>query len=309
MQSTVLLTWGLNNNMTLGHADEVSRSHPDEVCAFLKPTCANIAQVVLSKFHSVFLVADGKVFTCGHGHGGRLGHGDEQSHVIPYQIKTLCSVKCVGVAAARDHTVFLSDGGEVFTCGLNDCCQLGHGSTLSAAYKQSLFPRRVKFFKGQKVTQVAAGRYHTAVCTKTGLFTWGQNEGQLGYLKTDVTQSTPKQVTHLPKGCEIVLLCASDSATACCTGDGEIFVLHDYTCRKISITPFGLNDLPVKLCISACLGHLDNAAESLGPTVLLALTKHGEVWKWTPGHRVMFRCRWLNKNGHVRTIQGLPLIN
>jgi alpha-tubulin suppressor-like RCC1 family protein len=277
MQSTVLLTWGLNNNMTLGHADEVSRSHPDEVCAFLKPTCANIAQVVLSKFHSVFLVADGKVFTCGHGHGGRLGHGDEQSHVIPYQIKTLCSVKCVGVAAARDHTVFLSDGGEVFTCGLNDCCQLGHGSTLSAAYKQSLFPRRVKFFKGQKVTQVAAGRYHTAVCTKTGLFTWGQNEGQLGYLKTDVTQSTPKQVTHLPKGCEIVLLCASDSATACCTGDGEIFVLHDYTCRKISITPFGLNDLPVKLCISACLGHLDNAAESLGPTVLLALTKHGEV--------------------------------
>jgi hypothetical protein len=29
---------------------------------------------------------------------------------IPYQIKTLCSVKCVGVAAARDHTVFLSDG-------------------------------------------------------------------------------------------------------------------------------------------------------------------------------------------------------
>ena len=39
-------------------------------------------QVVLSKFHSVFLAGDGRVFTCGHGHGGRLGHGDEQSHVV-----------------------------------------------------------------------------------------------------------------------------------------------------------------------------------------------------------------------------------
>ena len=44
------------------------------------------------------------------------------------------------------------------------------------------------------MTQVAAGRYHTAVCTESELFTWGQNEGQLGYPKTDVTQNTPKQV-------------------------------------------------------------------------------------------------------------------
>ena len=29
---------------------------------------------------------------------------------IPHQIKSLYSIKCVGVAAARDHTVFLSDG-------------------------------------------------------------------------------------------------------------------------------------------------------------------------------------------------------
>lgn len=39
-------------------------------------------QVVLCKFHSVFLTEDGKVLTCGHGLGGRLGHNSEQSMVV-----------------------------------------------------------------------------------------------------------------------------------------------------------------------------------------------------------------------------------
>lgn len=39
-------------------------------------------QVVLCKFHSVFLSQKGQVFTCGHGQGGRLGHGDEQTYLV-----------------------------------------------------------------------------------------------------------------------------------------------------------------------------------------------------------------------------------
>ena len=39
-------------------------------------------QVVLCKFHSVFLTEEGVVLTCGHGRGGRLGHGREQSVVV-----------------------------------------------------------------------------------------------------------------------------------------------------------------------------------------------------------------------------------
>lgn len=56
---------------------------------------------------------------------------------------------------------------------------------------------QVKFFKGLRVMRIAAGRYHTAVCTEMELFTWGRNEGQLGYPKTDVMQSMPKQVGSL----------------------------------------------------------------------------------------------------------------
>lgn len=40
------------------------------------------SQVVVCKFHSVFLSQKGQVFTCGHGQGGRLGHGDEQTYLV-----------------------------------------------------------------------------------------------------------------------------------------------------------------------------------------------------------------------------------
>ena len=36
----------------------------------------------MCKFHSIFLSADGRVFTCGHGTGGRLGHGDEKTLLV-----------------------------------------------------------------------------------------------------------------------------------------------------------------------------------------------------------------------------------
>lgn len=39
-------------------------------------------QVVLCKYHTVFLTVDGQVYTCGHGQGGRLGHGDEHTYMV-----------------------------------------------------------------------------------------------------------------------------------------------------------------------------------------------------------------------------------
>ena len=36
----------------------------------------------MCKFHSVFLSLDGRVFTCGHGRGGRLGLGDEKTVLV-----------------------------------------------------------------------------------------------------------------------------------------------------------------------------------------------------------------------------------
>ena len=39
-------------------------------------------QVILCKFHSVFLTSTGRVLTCGLGRGGRLGHGNELTLIV-----------------------------------------------------------------------------------------------------------------------------------------------------------------------------------------------------------------------------------
>uniref|UniRef100_A0A668RDA6 Inhibitor of Bruton agammaglobulinemia tyrosine kinase n=1 Tax=Oreochromis aureus TaxID=47969 RepID=A0A668RDA6_OREAU len=78
---TEVYMWGNNTNFSLGHGNQESRQHPELVDVFAR-TGVYIKQVVLCKFHSVFLSQKGQVFTCGHGQGGRLGHGDEQTYLV-----------------------------------------------------------------------------------------------------------------------------------------------------------------------------------------------------------------------------------
>ncbi|XP_041419031.1 inhibitor of Bruton tyrosine kinase-like [Xenopus laevis] len=81
--------------------------------------------MVLCKFHSVFLSQKGQVYTCGHGQGGRLGHGDELTCLVPRLVEGLRGHPCTQVAGAKDHTVVLTEDGYVYTFGLNTFHQLG----------------------------------------------------------------------------------------------------------------------------------------------------------------------------------------
>ncbi|XP_075911957.1 uncharacterized protein LOC142906975 isoform X5 [Petromyzon marinus] len=97
------LTWGENANFTLGHGQLPRVPSPVPVSL---PAGISVVQVELCAFHSVLLTRCGRVFTCGHGRGGRLGHGDEEACVVPRQVVSLPA--CVSVSAARDHTLCLA---------------------------------------------------------------------------------------------------------------------------------------------------------------------------------------------------------
>ncbi|KAM9310117.1 inhibitor of Bruton tyrosine kinase [Pholidichthys leucotaenia] len=291
---TEVYTWGNNANFSLGHGNQESRQHPELVDVFAR-TGVYIKQVVLCKFHSVFLSQKGQVFTCGHGQGGRLGHGDEQTYLVPRMVEGLMSHHCSQVAAAKDHTVVLTEEGYVYTFGLNTFHQLG----LSPPPDSAHVPKQVvsKTLKGRTVTGVAAGSFHTVLWTREAIYTMGLNGGQLGYLldpNGEKCVTAPRQVSALHhKDVTIAMAAASDGATVVVTEKGDVYLLADYQCKKMASRQLNIK----KVLVSG--GSLDHRVD---PQVLnegggekvsvLALDEAGRVFCWRSTGSSVRQCRW-----------------
>ncbi|MEE6476398.1 hypothetical protein FKM82_011060 [Ascaphus truei] len=274
---TELYTWGNNINFTLGHGGQQSKHHPELVDMFPR-SGVYIKQMVLCKFHSVFLTQKGQVYTCGHGQGGRLGHGDELTCLVPRLVEALSSHPCSLVAAAKDHTVVLTEDGYVYTFGVNTFHQLG----ITPPPSNCSVPRQIqaKTLKGKTVIGVAAGRFHTVLWTKDAVYTMGLNGGQLGYLldpNGEKLVSCPRQVSALHhKDIAISLVSASDGATVCVSERGDIYLLTEYQCKKLASKQFNLT----KVLVSG--GFLEYKADSQHlkenggqPVCILALDRTG----------------------------------
>lgn len=281
--------WGSNTNFNLGLGNEQSRSNPELLDMFRKENIS-IKQVIMCKFHSVFLSIDGHVFTCGHGHGGRLGQNSEKTALTPHPIKGLGSTICQEIAAGQDHLVLLTEDGQVWTCGLNTYHQLGH----VPPPERLLIPRplSLKFKEQKEFVGICAARYHTVLYTKEAVFTFGLNAGQLGHLKGNRTQISPRQVSTLDhKDWKITHVVASVGATVCATNKGDVYVLHEYQCRKIASRQLEIQKL------SVVGGHLDSHCEPAstkeGNSIelrIIILTKSGKIFLWRESYPHLRRC-------------------
>ncbi|NXW56600.1 IBTK kinase, partial [Eurystomus gularis] len=292
---TEVYTWGNNINFTLGHGGQQGKHHPELVDLFPR-NGVYIKQVVLCKFHSVFLSHKGQVYTCGHGQGGRLGHGDEQTCLVPRLVEGLAGHQCSQIAAAKDHTVVLTEDGYVYTFGLNTFHQLG----ILPPPPNCSVPRQVqaKNLKGRMVIGVAAGRFHTVLWTKEAVYTMGLNGGQLGYLldpNGEKCVTAPRQVSALHhKDISVSLVSASDGATVCVTERGDIYLLADYQCKKMASKQLNLKKVLVnggRLEYKVDTQHLkENGGRKI---CILALDEAGRVFCWKSSNNSMKQCRWV----------------
>ncbi|XP_069705770.1 inhibitor of Bruton tyrosine kinase [Periplaneta americana] len=296
--------WGTNNNYSLGTGIEQSRSLPELLDAFRKQGIS-IKQVAMHKFHSVFVAHDGRVFSCGHGQGGRLGLGSEAAALTPCAMRlqqsgshspdnsaVSCTMACVG----RDHTVLLMENGTVWSCGLNSYHQLGHSPPPpSLLSPRQLNPRSV-FAAGESVLGICASRFHTVIWGSKAVLTCGLNAGHLGHAKgPNPTVISPKQVTTLPyKSGRVVQVAASDGATVVAVERvasagstfTDIFLLHEFMCRKIA------SRLVEVVQLAVVGGHLDstmldrdqqrntNNHEEEQKLQVLVLDKRGHLFLW-----------------------------
>ena len=120
---------------------------------------------------------------CGFGSGGRLGAlTNTQYKPLPLS-SALPVIKLV--ALGQDHTLALSEDGVVYSWGLNRFSQLGYivDPPKTGAELIQASPRKVQGpLKKETAVGLAACKTASACWNSDGhLFTWGTNDGQLGY--------------------------------------------------------------------------------------------------------------------------------
>ncbi|XP_059256965.1 inhibitor of Bruton tyrosine kinase isoform X3 [Mustela nigripes] len=254
---TDVYTWGDNTNFTLGHGSQNSKHHPELVDLF-----------------------------------SRSGVYIKQ---IPRLVEGLSGHNCSQVAAAKDHTVVLTEDGCVYTFGLNIFHQLGIIPPPSSCN----VPRQMqaKYLKGRTIIGVAAGRFHTVLWTREAVYTMGLNGGQLGYLPDPNGEkyvTAPRQVSALHhKDITLSLVAASDGATVCVTTRGDIYLLADYQCKKMASKQLNLKKVLVSGGRMEYKVDPENLKENGGQKIcILAMDGAGRVFCWRSVSSSLKQCRW-----------------
>jgi len=130
-------SWGCGGGGMLGHGDEQNQLLPKKIAAFAGQ---RVVAVSAGYAHSLALTADGSVCSWGYCLYGQLGHGDEQSQLLPKKVETFTGQRVVAVSAGREHSLATTADGAVFTWGRGEYGILGHGEDLL----DQLLPKKIE---------------------------------------------------------------------------------------------------------------------------------------------------------------------
>lgn len=128
--------------------------------------------------HSAVITTDGKVWTWGRNEAGQLGHGTTERVDNPTVVSALEGLNIIDVACGKQHTLFVTEKGTVYSCGENKYGQLGLGHQSCTIYT----PTKISY-RGPPIKKVAAGGdFSMLVDIRGNLYSFGCPEyGQLGH--------------------------------------------------------------------------------------------------------------------------------
>ncbi|KAM5237247.1 putative E3 ubiquitin-protein ligase HERC4 isoform 3-T3 [Ctenodactylus gundi] len=269
-----MLCWGNASfgQLGLGGIDEEIVLEPRKSDFFVNK---KVRDVGCGLRHTVFVLDDGTVYTCGCNDLGQLGH--EKSRKKPEQVVALDAQNIIAVSCGEAHTLALNDKGQVYAWGHDSDGQLG----LLGSEDCIRVPRNIKSLSDIQIVQVACGYYHSLALSKgSEVFCWGQNKyGQLG-LGTDCKKQTSPQLIKSLLGIPFMQVAAGGAHSFVLTLSGAIFGwgrnkfgqlgLNDENDRYV---PNLLKSLRSQKIVYICCGE-DHTA---------ALTKEGGVFTFGAG--------------------------
>ncbi|XP_036778015.2 probable E3 ubiquitin-protein ligase HERC3 isoform X2 [Manis pentadactyla] len=211
-----------------------------QVCGFVSDS--SVKEVACGGNHSMFLLEDGEVYTCGLNTKGQLGHEREGNR--PEQIGALADQHIVHVACGESHSLALSDRGQLFSWGAGSDGQLGLMTTEDSVAVPSivesnsfevtqpqtllilalLHTRLIQKLNQQTILQVSCGNWHCLALAADGqFFTWGKNShGQLGLGKEFPCQASPQRVRSL-EGIPLAQVTAGGAHSFALSLSGAVF--------------------------------------------------------------------------------------
>ncbi|MFY9113973.1 MAG: hypothetical protein WAO23_01870, partial [Dethiobacteria bacterium] len=213
-----VFTFGLGSYGRLGHGEEVSYLYPKKIEAGLPeglpdPKENPAVAVAAGGSHTLVLVANGDVYSCGRNLYGELGLGDTDVRPVPTKIEEGLPGPATAIAAGKAagiedgmHSLVLLENGAVYSFGHNDYGQLGLGDTADRS-----MPTMIEEGLPSAASAVAAGGRHSLVLLKNGaLYSCGDNEyGQLGlgdkqsrYAPVEIEELAGKEIKSMDAGGE-----------------------------------------------------------------------------------------------------------
>jgi alpha-tubulin suppressor-like RCC1 family protein len=322
-----IFTFGSNKNLNLGLGDQDDRQFPeriaiqrpdhlldrfyreyqdrmehlemedllhtsDEIPTVIANKPMKFRNVVMSKLHTAIMTDDpeANLFMCGFGPGGRLGTGDESTRFdfVCIEGGGLAGKAVVSVALGQDHSLAITDTGEIFSWGSNTFGQLGYNLPRTSNRNDvpiQTTPRQIfNAFKRERIMGAAASAIHSVVFSDSGLYTFGKNEGQLGLVDSDArsleVQITPRRVGASLFQCPIQTVSAIDRATAVLLQNHEVWVFSQYGYSKLSFPLEASSSFIRESFMATRYDHSVNHVVKLasGGNTISALSSSGEVF-------------------------------
>ncbi|XP_039606091.1 probable E3 ubiquitin-protein ligase HERC3 isoform X1 [Polypterus senegalus] len=247
----------------------------------LQPQCCQafhgriIKEVACGFDHSIFLLNDGGVYTCGSNVLGQLGHNKEGNK--PCLVEALNAQKITEISCGQAHCLALNEKGQVFSWGSGRYGQLGLGTEEEVVR----VPRLIKKLCEHRITQAACGSQHCIVLSKDGqLFAWGQNtNGQLGLGKGESNKISPQPLRSLA-GVPLAQISAGGGHSFAVSLSGAVFGWGRNGAGQL-----GLNDKQDRAfpCHIKSLRNQKVVYISCGEDHTAALTKDGGLFTFGAG--------------------------
>ncbi|XP_072318052.1 probable E3 ubiquitin-protein ligase HERC6 [Eucyclogobius newberryi] len=240
---------------------------------------AKVVAVACGQDHCLAVCSTGRVFSWGAGGDAQLGlpeHELDSKHK-PCLVPMPLPVPVVQVSCGRSHSLALTQGGDVFSWGLNSHGQLGHGRTVSLQYT----PLMVQSLNGVAVSMISAGSNFSLFLTLPGLVhCCGANDvGQLGLNRLDEKGRFNTCVIPALRPLGVSFISCGEAHCAVLTKSGQVMTFGNGAHGQL-----GHNSTANELRPKEVEG-LDGPASQIacGRRHTLVLSSSGQLWAFGDG--------------------------